>query len=302
MKLKDQVYFGCAAYSMLHSHRASELNHLFLVIGNGYEWTKRGDLVAVCDDQFTKDGKPLSLNAAINRVFRNRKKNDEFRKRHIRNEKRREKRAITHSTSCPIITRCNCGMWHIDDTDHNKWCGRNFPEDLKCNCGAQARIDAAKPQDTKLDDLIEKAIAAVKAEREADPAGFEAKRLKQIEDFKQMKRKWREEKKYEYRVPADIDQRVAYQEPRPGAYGGYNNWYPACQYSKIVTFPENIKNDWLLGVIEVCRLVIANPPVVTQYANERTIAETLELAQTALDRAVKMAQKRRIKGYSRGIK
>ena len=179
MRFEDQVYFGCAAYSSIHPNRAAELNHLFLVIGNGYEWTKRGDLVAVCDAQFYKNGKPMSLNAAINRVFRDRKKNDEFRKRHTRNEKRREKRAVTHDKTCPVITRCNCGMWHIDDTDHNKWCGRNFPEDLKCNCGAQARIDAAKPLDSKLDKLIDDAIAAMRKAKEADPVGFEQKRLKQ---------------------------------------------------------------------------------------------------------------------------
>ena len=95
---------------------------------------------------------------------------------------------------------------------------------------------------------------------------------------------------------------MAYQEPRPGAYDGYNHWYPACQYSKIVDFPENIKNDWLLGIIEVCQLVLSNPPVVDRYSTEKTISTTLELAHAAWERAVKMAQKRRIKGYSRGIK
>lgn len=282
---------------MLHEHRASELNHLFLVNGNGYEWTKRGDLVSVCDEQFTKSGKPLSLNAAINRVFRTRKKHDEFRKRWTSNEKRKEKRAFTHSKTCTTVTLCNCG-----DLPHDPQCCFFILEDRKCNCGAQARIDAAKPQDAKIDAMIEKAIAETKAKREADPVGFEQSRLKHIEDFKALKRKWREEKKYEYRVPEDIDQRVAKQEPRPGAYGGYNNWYPVCQYAKIVGFPENIKNDWLLGVIEVCRLVIANPPVVTQYANENTIAETLKYVNEALDRAVAIAQRRRLKGFKEAPK
>jgi hypothetical protein len=250
MNFEDQVYFGCAAYSSIHPHRAAELNHLFLVIGNGYEW-EDGRLVAVCDHQTYKNGKPMSLSAAINRVFRDRRKRDEWKKRDDRNRKRREKRN-------PVVD---------------------------------------KPLDEKLDKLIDDAIAAMKKEREADPEGFEKKRLAHLEEFKASKRRWREEKKWDYRIPVDIDQRRAYQEPRQGAHGGYNNWYPVCQYSKIVTFPENVKNDWLLGIIEVCRLVIANPPVVTQYANENTIAETLKLTQEALDKAVALAQKRGIKGY-----
>ena len=290
MRFEDQVYFGCAAYSMIHPNRAAELNHLFLVIGNGYEWTKSGDLVAVCDAQFYKNGKPMSLNAAINRVFRNRKKNAEFRKRYDRNQKRREKRALTHSKTCPSVTGCNC---YSDP--HDTACCFFFPDQRKCTCGAQARIDAAKPLDSKLDKLIEDAIAAMKKAKEADPVGFEQKRLKQLEEFKASKRQWREEKKWEYRIPADIEERVAYQRPVAGAHGGYNHWYPACEYSKIVTFPENIKNDWLLGIIEVCELVLSNPPVADgRTSNERTVNETLELCRKAHKRAVEMAMERAI--------
>jgi hypothetical protein len=266
----------------------------------------------VCDDQFYKNGKPMSLNAAIRKVFRNRKKNDEFRKRYDRNQKAREKRATTHSATCPKITHCNCGS-----NPHDQWCCINFPGTEICNCGAQARIDAKKRQldlrlwlghrlaryrvgegNLDLDALIEKAIAA----REKDPVAFEENRKKQEAKFKEMKRQWREEKKWDYRIPADIEQRIAYQEPRPGAHGGYNHWYPACEYSKIVTFPENAKNDYLLGIIEVCQLVLSNPPVVDKNNPQKRVDETLALCHKAWERATKMAAKRRIKGYSRGIK
>lgn len=292
MRLEDQVYFGCAAYSMIHPNRASELNHLFLVIGNGYEW-ENGQLVECCGETTYKNGKRMSLNTAINNVFRRRRKNDEFRKRYTRNEKARNKRAWTHSDICPIKSNCNCGS-----DPHDNHCCTFFPGTAVCDCGAQARYDAAHPKGGELDAMIEKAIAVMKAAKEADPVGFEEKRKKQEAEWKASKRKWREEKKWEYRIPANIEQRIAYQEPRPGAHGGYNHWYPVCQYSAINDFPDTVKNDWLLGIIEVCNLVLANPPVVDRNTPQSSIDSTLEQVHKAWERAVLLAAKRRLKGYN----
>jgi hypothetical protein len=316
MRLEDQIYFSCAAYSSIHPNRAAVLNHLFCVLGNGYEW-ENGALVECCGDTTTKSGKRLSMQAAINKVFRNRRKNDEFRKSRIRNEKRREKRAFTHSKSCPIITRCNCGMWHIDDTDHNKWCARNFPEDIKCNCGAQARIDAAKPQDAKLDKLIEDAIAAMKKAKEADPVAFEAKRTKQDEEFKALRRKWREAEKWEYRVPADIKQRVK-------DTANFDNWYPiSMDYpSNLLNFPDDIKREWLDAIVETAELICESygrferegGPAFTNYGlhtdpdgshGKKATRATYVVANAALHKAQELKLERkekRAKARRKGIK
>lgn len=251
MRLEDQVYFGCAAYSSIHPNRAAELNHLFLVIGNGYEWHE-GRLVGICDDQTYKNGKPMPLKAAVNRVFKRRRESNRLRAAHERAFRRDRK---LHPEKYPEMA------------------------------------------DDRLNSLIDAAIKAEKEAKAKDPVGYEERRRKQEAEHKASKRKWREEQKWEYRVPADIEQRVAYQEPKPGAHGGYNDWYPACEFSKIATFPEDIKDDYLLGVIEVCRLVIANPPVPTRYNSEKIIADTLAFARKGLERAAKIAQKRRIRGF-----
>jgi hypothetical protein len=247
MKLEDQIYFGCAAYSMIHPNRAAELNHLFLVIGNGYVW-ENGQLVAVCDDQTYKNGKPMSLNAAINRVFRNRREAAKRRKAHDRKMARDRK---LHPEKYPEMS------------------------------------------DTVLDKLIERAVEETRKVKAKDPVAFEAQRKRQAAEFAVQKRKWREEEKWEYRVPADIKKRTAYQDTVPGAHDGYNDWYPACEYSKIVTFPENVQDDYLRGIIEVCQLVLANPPVADgRTSTERTVEETLAVVKKALIRATKLAENR----------
>jgi hypothetical protein len=315
MRLEDQIYVSCAAYSSIHPNRAAVLNHLFCVLGNGYEW-ENGALVECCGETTTKSGKRLSVRAAINKIFRERRKRDEFRKHHERNRKAREKRATTHSKSCPIITRCNCGMWHIDDTDHNKWCGRNFPDDLKCNCGAQARIDAARPKDAEIDAMIERAIAEAKKAREADPVGYETKRKEQEEKFKAMRRKWSAEKRYDYRVPKDIDKRVK-------DTSNYDHWYPiSMDYpSNLLNFPDDIKPEWLNAIIETAELICDSygrferegGPAFTDYGlhtdpdgshGKKATRNTYVVANAALHRAqeLKLARKNnRAKTVRRGI-
>src|SRR5271167_4854511 len=210
MNFEDTVYFGCAAYSSIHPHRAAELNHLFCTIGNGYDWID-GALVETCGMTTYKNGKQMSMNAAINKTFRERKVRNEWRKRDERNRKRREKRNPT---------------------------------------------PADKALDAKLDIDIDKIIAAMRAEREKDPAAFEAKRAKLDAEHKESQRQWREEKKWEYRIPTNIDERVAQQRGNlKGAYGGYNHWYPMCeQYSAMFDYdPATIQDDFLSGIVETCK-------------------------------------------------
>jgi hypothetical protein len=215
MNFEETVYFGCAAYSMLHPHRASELNHLFLVNGNGYEWDADGNLVNVCCETNFKNGKPRKLKSAISFVFKRRKAENAARRKHE----------------------------------------REFERDRKANPDKYPTM-----KDDRLDDLIEKALAAMKAEREKDPAGYDAKVAKNLEEMKEQGKRWKAAQRWEYKVPTDIKKRVAYQTPVVGVYDRYNNWYPICQYSRCMTFPDNIKADWLDGIIETLQLVLANPP------------------------------------------
>lgn len=251
MTFEEQIYFGCAAYSMLHPHRASELNQLFLTIGNGYEWNENGELVNLCGETNFKNGKPRSVKSAVAYVFKRRKLDAAARRKHE----------------------------------------RAYQRDLKAHPEKYP-----KPDNAGLDDLINKAIAAMAEAQKKDPEGYAKKRAAQLAEMKESTRRWKAAERYEYKVPTDIKKRIAYQTPEAGAYEGYNNWYPACEkYSRIFTYnPATIKNDWLEGIIEVCQLVIANPPKPTpSYPHdpdgkhaERQCAETVALVTKALDRAL----------------
>lgn len=35
-------------------------------------------------------------------------------------------------------------------------------------------------------------------------------------------------------------------------------WYPTCEYSKINTYPDNIQEDWLLGIAETMVLILGD--------------------------------------------
>ena len=92
MNLKDTIYFGCAAYSSIHPHRAAELNHLFCTNGNGYEWDENGQLVECCGETTFKNGKRRSLASAITNVFKRRKRDADYRKKWEAKRKRDEKK------------------------------------------------------------------------------------------------------------------------------------------------------------------------------------------------------------------
>src|SRR5271167_2887900 len=92
MNVKDTIYFGCAAYSSIHPNRAAELNHLLLVIGNGYEWDANGELVETCGETTFKNGKRRTLKNAIANVFRRRKRDNDARKKWEAKDKRDRKK------------------------------------------------------------------------------------------------------------------------------------------------------------------------------------------------------------------
>jgi len=249
--LEDQVYFSCAAYSCIHPNRAAVLNHLFCVIGNGYEWDEDGRLVECCGETTYKNGRRKSMNAAINGVFRRRREHDQFSKREARKWKRQK---------------------HAPDPAGN----------------------------ARLDELIDRAVAAMKAEKERDPAAYEAKVAKQEKEWAEQRRKWREEKKWDYRVPGNIQERTK-------ATAGYNNWYPMCQYSRMLTYPSNIQPDYLDGIIETCNLIIASPPTARPgyYPNDpqgtasaKVSQQTVELAKEALSEALALKCSREAKTNS----
>lgn len=266
MKVEDQIYYSCAAWSMIMPNRAAVLNHLFCVIGNGYEW-ENGELVECCGDTTTKNGRRLSLKAAINQVFRNRRKSAEFRKEWERNRKREEKLALKHTKGCALRpTRA----------------GHSGP--VSCTCGAQARIDANKAQNAQIDALIDKCLEEMKSRPPQSDEEKIAHRKQLAAESKKIKAEIRESEKYEYRAPADIDERVRDTK--------YNYWYPMCEYSRMVTFPDDIKDEWLAAIIETCKLVIANPRGIDSNNPAERIAETTAIAQKCLERAQNLSRAR----------
>src|SRR5271154_2390826 len=180
MNLEEQIYYSCAAYSSIHPNRAAVLNHLFVVLGNGYEW-ENGELVECCGDTTTKSGKRLSMKAAINQVFRNRRKSDEFRKEWERKRKIEEKQGLKHAKACPK---------------------------KNCTCGAQARIDAAKAQNKSINDLIEKCLQEMKNRPPQSAEEKAAEKERHNAEMKKVKADIRNSRKHDYRVPADIKKRV----------------------------------------------------------------------------------------------
>lgn len=75
MNLEDTIYVSCAAFSSIHPNRASVLNHLFCVNGNGYEW-KNG---ALRDSYYKRDR--MSVEEAIQDIFKERRKYNELSKK-----------------------------------------------------------------------------------------------------------------------------------------------------------------------------------------------------------------------------
>jgi hypothetical protein len=113
---------------------------------------------------------------------------------------------------------------------------------------------------------IDKAFAAEKKLKENDPARYAVICAARDAEFKQQQKKWREEKRWDYRIPSDIAKRV-----RDTAFSA---WYPLAEkYSHMCIFPPDIKPDWLAGVVETCELliqslIIANPGRKPRFAKE----------------------------------
>lgn len=254
MNLEQQIYFSCAAYSSIHPNRAAVLNHLFVVLGNGYEWLN-GQLVECCGDTTTKSGKRLSMQAAINQVFRKRRKNNEYRKEWELKRKREQKEALKHKKDCPAVMICNCGfkrgVFKVKKGTKGctNWCRSNFPEDQKCNCGAQARIDEQKKQNASINELIDKCLAEIKSRPPQSAEEKAAEKARHVAELKKIKAEIRNSRKHDYRVPADIKKRVKDTE--------YNHWYPVSMNypSNLANFPDDIKDEWLDAIIETATLI-----------------------------------------------
>lgn len=114
-------------------------------------------------------------------------------------------------------------------------------------------------------------------------------------------KQWKESKRWEYRIPTDIKTRIEYRTPRPGEWEGYNHWYPMSEgYCRLLDFPANVADDFLLGIIETASLVIANPPTPRpQFPHdpdgkhaEKTCARTVEIAKKALQKATDLRSER----------
>lgn len=292
MNLEQQILYSCSAWSSIHPNRAAVLNHLFVVLGNGYEWSN-GALVS-CEG-----GTRLGIRAAINKVFRERRARDKFRAAYERKRKRDEKKALEHTKHCQIKTRCTCGMYRIDDKDHTKWCARNFPNDiLRCSCGAQPRIDEHTKSEASLDALIDKVQAQISklSQKERDSQVKKATAALKI-----TKRQIRADKLNDYRVPTDIKKRIKDTD--------FDHWYPvSTDYpSYLLNFPEDIQNEWLEGVIETAKLIQASyeryskgGPAFSFYGAQdpdgsyakKATEETHVVAKLALARAMQLKAKR----------
>jgi hypothetical protein len=156
--------------------------------------------------------------------------------------------------------------------------------------------------DSKLDEILNSALKAMKEAKERDPKAFEERQEQLKLEIAESRRQWKESKRWEYKVPTNIKERTEYRTPQPGEWNGYNHWYPMSEgYCKMLTYdPATIADDFLAGIIETCQLIIANPPKPKpsfphdpdgKYA-EKTCAQTVALAQKALAQAEALKQSR----------
>jgi hypothetical protein len=238
----DTLYVSCGAYSSIHPNRAAALNHLFLVIGNGYDWIE-GQLVDTCEGaDFTK----LTASEAIAHIFDRRRQRHEAEKRWEAEQKRKV---------------------------HEK------PKATK----------EQKAEDDKFLALIDEMFAARKKMQEEDPEKYAKLRAKEEAEHQELLAKMAEDKKWQYRVPDNIDERLR--------DTNYNTWYPGCmEYSYLVNFPDDIQPDWLEGIIETAKLVLAQRGTTSAYkdhpgATEKCIAKNEEMARLALDKAYALLHK-----------
>jgi hypothetical protein len=87
MNVADTLYYLMAAYPLSNSNRARALNTMFCVIGNGMQWHK-GQLVhpEFIDGKWVIEDASVTVAQRIARVFDERKKDDEAREQHRRED------------------------------------------------------------------------------------------------------------------------------------------------------------------------------------------------------------------------
>lgn len=89
MNVADTLLVSCGAFSCIFPNRAAALDHLFMTIGNGYEWVN-GQLVDVCGEEDLPD---LTASQAIAAIFA-RRYQDKQRKIKWEAEQERKRKAI----------------------------------------------------------------------------------------------------------------------------------------------------------------------------------------------------------------
>ena len=197
-----------------------------------------------------KNGRRMSLRAAINKAFRDRRESNKWsgvHKRRVARQQAKERAAGTFK----------------DDPESEKIVAQLVASIEEYH----RKLDALKVSDP------EKA-AKIVAQRE--------------KESRRLRRSIRESEKWACRIPADIDRRVASVHNADGT--PWNSWYPASEkYSRFLTFPDNVRPDWLDGVIETCELVIGHPP--TPRFTGPADSEATEAAQRECDRTVALARK-----------
>ena len=66
-------------------------------------------------------------------------------------------------------------------------------------------------------------------------------------------------------------------------------FYPLSEYSKMVTFPDDIKIDWLFGVLEICNLIILSEGRTAGSDKTKSAAiKQVDIAMKVYERAKKV--------------
>jgi hypothetical protein len=82
-------------------------------------------------------------------------------------------------------------------------------------------------------------------------------------------------------VPADIEERVKQME-------GFNNWYPLSEkYSKVFTYPRNVKPEWKAAMIELCEFALKNPRTPERNMPQAACDKTTQEIKKALKKLKK---------------
>lgn len=138
----------------------------------------------------------------------------------------------------------------------------------------------------RIHELLAEAMEDARKAREADPEGYERKRLETLAELEASLERREEEKKWEYAIPDNIEERMQTTD-------GFDRWYPMCEYSAMVDFPDDVRPDWLEAIIETAELILANPNLSTYpahmaaapEANVKCAAKNKAIAEAVLVRA-----------------